>query len=128
VPAFIVSGFKNDFRLKSNAGVVVQVASLQIPLGIASIWAKLYVGASQEDSARTLIFRLEAEDDFDQTVVTHDPITPFVSVALNVAHVFMSGGFATLTAEFSGQGGETTLNHIRVTAMSGVGLINARLS
>ena len=101
VPAFIVSGFKDHFPLASNANVVVDVARLEIPLGICSIWAKLYVGVPRPQGfAATLQFRLVAEGDVDQTIVTHDGVTPFVSVGLNVVHTFTSGGFATLTAEY----------------------------
>jgi hypothetical protein len=123
--ADIISGFKDNFRLRTNANQQVEIGRLALPAGSYSIWAKLFVQVPLPAGlAATIRFRLQAGGDFDITSVTHDGTIAFLGVALNVVHNFGQPGSAVLTGEHFITAGETDLGFIKITALSGTTLSN----
>jgi hypothetical protein len=127
--ADIISGFKNHFQLELANGQTIQLGRLNLPSGSYSIWAKLYTGIPRpEGFLDTLHFRLQAGNDFDDVIVTHDGQIPNVAVALNVVHTFSAPGAAVLTCRNIGpSSNETDLHFIKITAVSGASFTNAPL-
>jgi hypothetical protein len=124
----IISGYKNHFHLQHDAHQLVEVGRLALPAESYSIWAKAYLGIPRpEGLASTLRFRLQAGNDFDAAIVSHDGTLPFASVALNVVHRYVTAGSATLTCEFLWTAGDTDIEFIKITAVSSGSLMNAPL-
>ena len=124
----IISGWKNHFMLKRGPNQPVEVGRLALPAGRYSIWAKFYVGIPRpEGLASTVRSRLQAENDFDIAIITHDGTISNVSVALNVVHTFPQAGSVVLTCEFLLAPGDTDIEFIKITAMNAENLVNNSL-
>ena len=121
----IISGWKNHFVLKRGPNQPAEVGRLALPAGRYSIWAKFYVGIPRpEGLASTVRSRLQAGNDFDIAIITHDGTIPNVSAALNVVHDFPQAGSAVLTCEFLFAPGDTDIEFIKITAVNAESLVN----
>jgi hypothetical protein len=121
----IISGFRDHLQLAHGANQPVEVGRLNLPVGTYSIWAKFYLGIPRpEGLASTVSSRLQAGNDFDVTIVTHDATIAFTSVALNVVHTFSTAGSAILTCEFLFADGDTDVEFLKITAVNAQSLQN----
>jgi len=122
----IISGFKNHFKLKKDPGERVEVGRLALPAGRYSIWAKFYLGPPRPEgvTSSTVKCRLQAGNDFDDTIISHNRNVTGASAALNVVHSFTNAGFAALTCEFVDAAGDTNIEFIKITAVNAGVLVN----
>jgi hypothetical protein len=120
------SVFKDSFQLTTAANVLVPVARLDVPAGSYVAVAKLYttVPVAHSGFAETVQCRLTAGADFDQTFVTHDAVTAFGTVALNVVHQFTAPGSISLGCGHVFTNGQTTLQFVKVSALRVASLSN----
>jgi hypothetical protein len=122
----IISGFKNHFQLKRGPGERVEVGRLALPAGRYSIWAKFYLGPPRPEgvASSTVKSRLQAGNDFDETIISHNRNITGASAAFNVVHSFTNAGSAVLTCEFVDATGDANIEFIRITAVNAGGLVN----
>jgi hypothetical protein len=123
----IVSGYKDRFRLTTGANQWRRVGRVDLPAGSYAISAKLYVEVPLDGHKTTVQCQLLAGADFDQTLVDHDALYAFDSLALNVVHTFPSPGSAILNCRHLFTAGDTYLGFVKIIAVRGSSLLNKPL-
>lgn len=113
------STFKDSFQLTTAANALVPVARLDLPAGAYVIFAKLFTGVpvALGGFAESVKCELVAGGDFDQGFATHDAVTPYTSISLNVAHQFSAAGTAALNCGHVFTNGKTTLGFVKISAV-----------
>ncbi|HWI70436.1 MAG TPA: hypothetical protein VNT55_00670 [Baekduia sp.] len=120
------STFKDDFATTTAPNQLVTVATLRVPTGAAyAVFAKAFLGVPTDGLGQTVQCELVAGQDFDRTIVTHDPATAFASVALNVVHRFSipvtrlrARPVIQLRCGVLLSGGPLSMGFIKITAIS----------